>query len=113
MRLFGAGEVLDGVIQVLLVIAGLLCDHLLDLADLWVFGERVGLSEERHDGGGWVERLGWLDVDGDGGGDGRVPACFIGQCEGSSVIGRSHSCDDRVEDAVYLPFRADDVTGER
>lgn len=60
MRLFGAGEVLDGVIQVLLVLAGLLCDHLLDLADLWVFGERVGLSEERHDGGEWV---GWLDVE--------------------------------------------------
>ena len=41
-------EIAEGVVEVLLVCAGLFGDPLLDLADLWVLGEGVGLCEERH-----------------------------------------------------------------
>ena len=46
----GVREVIDGVVEVLLVCAGLFGDPLLDVADLWVLGEGVGLCEERHGG---------------------------------------------------------------
>ena len=49
--LVGFGEVVDGVVEVLLVGAGLFGDALLDGADVWVVGEGVGLgSKERHRG---------------------------------------------------------------
>ena len=96
VSLVGMGEVVYGVIVILLVGASFFGDAFLDLADLWVLGEGVGLCEERHGGSRMVLGSSTIYVVlGDAVEDvlcTRVEARFIARSEGER---RHGGCFDR------------------